>query len=411
MKVELQINNTTDPNARFVTWAPSLCQIRMTDPTGAPPVVPPAVPVTLGSVARATGGDVEFSAVAPGPFAANLILQVPTNGSSVPFFVRGRFGQPSTNRDDVTIEARAGTTKIGYVDLMVRIRKDANTLTSPERDRFLAALAQLNNQGHGQFADFRDMHTRVSQSQAHGNAGFLPWHRAYILDLERDLQAIDPSVALPYWRFDQPAPNVFTRDFLGVPNALGTLQFGPTNPLRFWVTDGVLGIDRAPLFNTNTAPALVIDEAATLALGATYVDFRDPMEGDPHGTAHTSFNGPIDSVPTAARDPLFFLLHCNVDRLWAKWQRANSRFDAADPGAYDTVLPHPLGHNLADTMWPWDGDTTSPGRPPTAPGGNMAASPFLTAPGLSPRVRDCLDYLGVVALASYMGFAYDDIPF
>ena len=31
--------------------------------------------------------------------------------------------------------------------------------------------------------------------------------------------AIDPSVALPYWRFDQSAPNVFTRDFMGESDA------------------------------------------------------------------------------------------------------------------------------------------------------------------------------------------------
>ena len=60
------------------------------------------------------------------------------------------------------------------------------------------------------------MHTNVSSPQAHGAPGFLPWHRAYILDLERELQAIDPSVALPYWRFDRPAPNLFTLDFFEI---------------------------------------------------------------------------------------------------------------------------------------------------------------------------------------------------
>jgi hypothetical protein len=53
---------------------------------------------------------------------------------------------------------------------MVRIRKNANTLTPGERDRFIAAFAQLNNQGLGRFADFRDMHTSVSSPQAHGCA-------------------------------------------------------------------------------------------------------------------------------------------------------------------------------------------------------------------------------------------------
>ena len=89
----------------------------------------------------------------------------------------------------------------------------------------VAAYAKLNNQGLGRYSDFNNMHKVPNLPQAHGAPGFLPWHRAYLLDLERELQAIDPSVALPYWRFDQPAPNVFTRDFMGESDANGTVKF------------------------------------------------------------------------------------------------------------------------------------------------------------------------------------------
>jgi hypothetical protein len=40
-------------------------------------------------------------------------LPVPTNGASVNFFVAGKFGRPSVNNGDVTIEARVGTTLVG----------------------------------------------------------------------------------------------------------------------------------------------------------------------------------------------------------------------------------------------------------------------------------------------------------
>ena len=76
----------------------------------------------------------------------------------------------------------------------------------------------------------------------------------------------------------------------------------------------------------------------------------------------------------AAKDPLFFLLHCNVDRLWAKWQRQFSRFNSAVAASYDSNPPSPPGHNLPDTMWPWNG-VTGGTRPPTAPGGALASSP------------------------------------
>ena len=218
----------------------------------------------------------------------------------MPFFAAGRFGAPSRVDGDVRINARRGNTLIESVPVMVRVRKNANKLTPGERDRLVAAFAQLNNQGMGRFADFRDMHTRLSSAQAHGAKGFLPWHRAYLLDLERELQNIDPSVALPYRRFDQAAPNLFTPDFFGVSDQLGTVSFSATNPLQFWTTDGVQGINRRPFFNTASAPGGLRTEAQTFALGTVYPDFLE-MEIDPHGSAHVSFGGSMSSVPTAAR--------------------------------------------------------------------------------------------------------------
>jgi tyrosinase len=409
MNVELQINNSMSPTARFISWAPSPCRIRMTNPSG---VVLPTVNVRITGASVASGGAVVFRRNTTGAFSNSLTVPVPITGASVPFFIAGRFGRPSIDNEDVRIEARTGTTLVGSVRVMVRIRKNAEALTPRERDRFVAAVAQLNNQGAGRFADFRNMHTDVSSPQAHGAPGFLPWHRAYLLDLERELQAIDPSVALPYWRFDQPAPTLFTVDFLGVSGPNGTVQFSNTNPLQFWVTDGVQGISRGPRNNWNPATQpgpTVITELQTLALGTQYPAFSG-MEGNPHGTAHTRWDGFIRQIGTAAKDPLFFLLHCNVDRLWAKWQRQNGRFDPAQAASFDSNPGNPIGHNLVDTMWPWNG-ITGPPRPPTAPGGAMASSPCVSAPGPQPRVRASLDYQGSVNSVSRLGFDYDDVRF
>jgi tyrosinase len=408
VKVELQINNSANPNARFVSWSPSPCTLRLLDPEGA---VPPFA-VRLRNKPGGTGGNVVFRLALAGAATPTLDLVLPGANVPMPFFIAGKFGKPSKAAGDAVVQGRSGTTVVTEVALMVRIRKNANKLTTAERDRFIKAFADLNNRGTGRFRDFRDMHTSVSQLQAHGAPGFLPWHRAYLLDLERELQAFDPSVALPYWRFDQPAPKLFTPDFLGKADAIGTVQFGASNPLQFWSSDGVPGVNRRPRFDTATEAAQSLrTEARTLALGNTYLDFED-MEGDPHGLAHTNFGGFISSLGTAARDPLFFLLHANVDRLWAKWQRRNLRFDAADAAAFDAGAPagNPIGHNLADTMWPWNG-IVGPPRPPTAPGGGLLASPCAGAPGATPRVRDSLDYQGVVAPASRMGFDYDDVSF
>ncbi len=342
--------------------------------------------------------------------SATINLTLSLDGTSATFFVAGKFGQPSTADGDAKIQAVSGSTVVAEVPLMVRIRKNAATLTPSERDRFVAAFAKLNNKGMGRFADFRNMHTANASPEAHGAPGFLTWHRAYLLDLERDLQGIDPSVALPYWRFDQPAQAIFTQNFLGASDANGRVHFSATNPLKFWTTDGVLGVTRRPLFGIQSAPPNLLDETDTLALGDQYADFRQ-LEDNPHGLAHTSFGGSISSISTAAKDPLFFLLHANVDRLWAKWQLKLQRFDPADPASFDSTTPpggNRVGHNLPDTMWPWNGVTTKP-RPSTAPGGPLSKSPCVNAPGGRPEVKEMLDYQGEVQFASRLGFDYDDV--
>lgn len=413
MAIQLLIHGSPSPAARYLSWAPTPCELKLDAPQAA------AVPVRVSDRASASGGRLSFYAAVPGPAANTLALTIPANGSSVRFWVGGRFGSASKADRDVSIVVTPQSGTELAVPVMVRVRKNAQALSAGERDRFLQALATLNAQGAGLFQRFRDMHVDAASDEAHGDSAFLPWHRAYLLDLERELQAIDPSVALPYWRFDRPAPRLFHRDFVGRSDQFGTVQFSANNPLQFWVTDGVPGIVRRPEFNTSTKPAQdrssptpVLSEADTLNLGrasgSPYARFRSPLEQDPHGHAHVSFGGSISQIGTAAKDPLFFLLHANVDRLWAKWQWMFGRLDAADATHYRPG--NRIGHRPGDTMWPWN-QITQPPRPATAPGGTLASSFAASAPASTPKVEEMLDWQGRRASAARLGFDYDDVPF
>jgi tyrosinase len=417
---QIIINSNPNLDSNYINWAPVPAQIRLADTDGSANIFA----VKLRNQNPSQGGQVIFFAPFPGPGSGDhgqdeLILALPHDGSPVPFFIAGKFGRPSLADKDAVIEVvDIGTGNVlSVTPLMVRIRKNANSLADGERQRFLSALALLNmasTGGVGGFADYANIHADAGVREAHSNAGFLPWHRAFLLDLERELQALDPSVSLPYWRFDEAAPNLFTKAFMGVPNPIGTLEFDTNNPLQF-LSPPIL---RQPGFNTATESANVINEAVTMTLGNVYDTYRS-MEGNPHGFAHTSFGGLISNIGTAARDPLFFLLHANVDRLWAKWQWYMHRFDmtsidtytflgkAGDPGATR------IGHNLLDTMWPWNqitGTGALDDRPPTAPGGNLPQSKIVNFPSLTPAVGDMIDYQGLLQPANRLGFDYDDVP-
>jgi tyrosinase len=428
---------------KYVTWTPARLTVVSAD--GA------AKRVRLENHDPTIGGQVRFLPSPDGTPADSIELDVPATTPNRPdavqCWIAGRYddtasgakGFPSTTDGDAAIRVTdvSSGSVITTEPFMVRIRKNANDLTPTERDRFLTALLTLNQRGA--FVDFQNMHTVDTSLEIHSRSCFLPWHRLYLLDLERKLQAIDPSVTLPYWKFDEPAGNVFVRDFLGVPDQLGIVQFSSSNPLVNWrltvFGDGSGRIVRMPQpgFDPATEAAPISnDETATLDLGTTpgptpattRVTFErfERMEGDPHGAAHSSFEGQVAAIGRAPADPLFFLLHANVDRLWAKWQWLHDRADPDDSRSYHKqgagpANPDPrranadrIGNYLDDALWPWSGLVGDP-RPRTAPGTYFPASPFIAVPGRYPLLRQAIDFQGQRELGANLGFGYDDIRF
>jgi len=74
-------------------------------------------------------------------------------------------------------------------------------------------------------------------------------------------------------------------------------------------------------------------------------------------------------------DPLFFLHHANVDHQWALWETANPSASTrpmqariSPPVSRHRYSCSDIGSHLWDTMWPWNGQTTSALWPATRPG-------------------------------------------
>lgn len=442
MRVEIEFP-ATDPTGRvFLTWRPVKVSVRLLEA----PVGAVSVPVRLTSNAKPGGVALSFATMLTHRGTDSLDLTLATDGTPVAVWIGGKFNPPnvqspspaSIDYGDIAVQAReivggaASGPLLADHKVMVRIRKNAETLTNAERDRFLLAMAALNGSGRGKFVDFRDMHNADAVDQIHGNISFLPWHRAYLLDFERELQVGFPEVVLPYWRFDRAAPKLFQPSFIGISDGL-RVQFSGANPLGQWTESATsrAGVKRVNGVGPQTvAPLLSETQCMALSDGpnANFPDFAfrfDPnfgprgLEGNPHGRAHTVHGkgGWIYDPTESQKDPLFYLLHNNIDRLWAKWQWLPSgtggpRSDPAKPRSYHSGGALPSGHNRTDTLWPWDGITKAQvaSRPPHAPGGGMAASLFTALPGPTPTVASMIDYLGAHGREP-LGFAYDDVPF
>lgn len=91
---------------------------------------------------------------------------------------------------------------------------------------------------------------------------------------------------------------------------------------------------------------------------ATIADGNHLGSGGAHGTAHGYIGGTIADAHYSFHDPFVFLLHSNLDRLWAKWQTEpahTERLTAA--GAYSGVDPVDAGRLANDNVEPWAGGT------------------------------------------------------
>jgi tyrosinase len=148
---------------------------------------------------------------------------------------------------------------------------------------------------------------------------FLPWHRWYVAFFEAIIREIihDQSFALPYWDYAQnPAlPDQFR------------MMNDPTFKSLFHQNRG-LGVgeqpvnDGAPIDAIQAVQKMMHDALCqTQYINATSDNpgFCDHLDFNLHGTVHGAIGGDMGSVPTAAQDPIFWMHHCNIDRLWESW--------------------------------------------------------------------------------------------
>lgn len=220
--------------------------------------------------------------------------------------------------------------------------------------------------------------TQIDRNAAHSGPVFLPWHRFMLLLLEIQFQRVlgDPDFGLPYWDWGTdgdlpPAEQAAT--WLWSPDGIG----GSGAP----VTDGPFTADAFPvriasdrfggLRQTNRGlvrdlggdiPLLPPSMEVTAVLSATPYDaapwdrtsdgFRNQLEGwrpfpgpGLHNQVHVWVGG--DMAPaTSPNDPVFYLNHANVDRVWEGWLVANGRvYEPPQSESADLA-----GHRIGDPM-------------------------------------------------------------
>lgn len=265
-----------------------------------------------------------------------------------------------------------------------------NILSMPLADvkRLTAAMNTLKTRGTYDAFTRRHMQAMqtatpagTSRNVAHRGPAFLPWHRASLLEFEAALQSVDPLVqGLPYWSWQDEASlnggdprrsKLWTADYVGTDGDSTRGNRVLNGPFANWVaqiynsstgsfvarsTPGLIRrLGRDPNGATTLPDAAMVADALNnyskydvSPWSTSVASFRNRVEGwssgpRNHNLVHNWVGGDM-LVGTSPNDPVFWLNHANVDRLWAQWQ---TKWGI---NTYQPTSGGPVGHNLNDTM-------------------------------------------------------------
>lgn len=225
----------------------------------------------------------------------------------------------------------------------------------------------------------------------HGNWWFLPWHRGYIGWFEQTCRKLsgDPKFAFPFWDWtmEPKVPKSFWDGVLDPSNKLYISSFSAfqstfTTPLaNFWSglsaaqltqlsARGITSV--GDLWTSDWFPSMFFTPADARSLTAADPDFdlvtkkavslntlkaaisakvfvdattpangfgsfkatqhsegtgSDVLESQPHNNVHNDVGGFMGDFLSPV-DPIFFMHHSNIDRLWDVWTRKQQKLHA-----------------------------------------------------------------------------------
>lgn len=161
----------------------------------------------------------------------------------------------------------------------------------------------------------------------HGSWFFLPWHRMYLAYFEQIVAQTIVDLggpadwALPFWNYS----DTTNPDALNIPPAF-TSPASSSNGL--WMRgrrNNTLNGDYVGLEPLDTIPYTGDGITSQLGFGGPETGFshggsiHGDLEGNIHDNVHVMIGGAMGNPNTAGLDPIFWLHHANIDRLWQVW--------------------------------------------------------------------------------------------
>lgn len=211
-----------------------------------------------------------------------------------------------------------------------RVRKNIASLSAGEIETLKTAFTGLmgrDPKDPTSYFALAGLHGMPHSWCLHHEDRFNPWHRVYLEQFEDQLRSIPgcENLTLPYWDITTPLPEllqqppfasyVLPEDPGKTSNPPHPGRFFPYTTRRYTLPEIAQNLERFGVFED-------IDTSLLQSLwGAYKTNGYQDFSIQAHDGGHLSVGPTMAVQEVASYDPVFWFYHCNLDRLWLKWQQ------------------------------------------------------------------------------------------
>lgn len=216
--------------------------------------------------------------------------------------------------------------KITFVKAAAVQRKNQAKIGDPDKNTFINGINLFNSAAAspvvgGTYPQLVSIHRHPwhRMHSADGEVGtqrFLTWHRVYLQVLEAWIHYIPnySSFVIPYWDWTT---------YRSIPNWLENIKPRVVIPDTEQIPPKPSSYDTVDVHRTpgQQGGSLPTSDDVNYCLGIPdYTDFTLELEGL-HNNVHAWVGGTMSDIDTSPADPLFWLHHANIDRIYTLWQK------------------------------------------------------------------------------------------
>lgn len=255
---------------------------------------------------------------------------------------------------------RTASFSLKTVTVAAAVREDQAHLSNATKDAFRNAIVKLVEDG--KYIELIRDHIDMSHNM-HGSMGevglyhFLAWHRRYLLEMERELQRVDATLrpsatdklGIPYWRWQDSFPS-WLDGFLPANDPNSKKKPPPRK-------------NSPPPDKANSSDIdIIVNHFSLQKTGLTgendYTKFTYGIEGwgmrpdgsslPAHNHGHAWIGDIMNNTSTSPTDPIFWLHHAEIDRLWEIWRQAHPT--PKPPLRGSDLIMDPWGESYEDLL-------------------------------------------------------------